>query len=92
VEFFAVAAGERWEMGGEIPAPRTVTLRARITRATGQQVAWMRNGRAIAETQVPANAETMLETEAHAGDWFTIVVRDGGTPTLFANAIYVRRN
>lgn len=92
MEFFAVAAGERWEMGGEIPAPRTVTLRARITGATGQHVAWMRNGKTIAETQVSVNADTMLETDAHAGDWFTIVVRDGGTPTVFANAIYVRRN
>jgi hypothetical protein len=27
--------------------------------------------------------------DAVAGDWFTVVVRNGEGPTLFANAIYV---
>jgi hypothetical protein len=79
-------------MGTEMPVAKTVTLHAHLTAARGQHIAWIRNGKLIAETQVPANMEAMLECDAHAGDWFTVVVRDGSTPTVFANAIYVRRN
>jgi hypothetical protein len=91
LEFFATAGGQRFEMGSEMPEAKTVTLRARLTGSTGQHLTWMRNGKSIGETDIAANSDVMLECEAHAGDWFTVVVREGETPTVFANAIYVRR-
>jgi predicted metal-dependent phosphoesterase TrpH len=92
LDLFATIGEQRYEMGSEMPVSKTVTLHAHLTGAIGQRVSWIRNGKSIAETSVPANADMTLECDAHAGDWFTVVVRDGDTPTVFANAIYVRRN
>ena len=92
LEFFAESGGRRFEMGAEMPASGKVTLRAHVTRAAGQRVAWIRNGKPIAEAPIPANGNVMLEADDHPGDWFALVVNDNGHPTLFANAIYVRRD
>jgi len=92
VDFFAVVSGQRYEMGEDVPAARTVTLTARIRGADGQHLAWIRNGKPIVGTTVSADADATLETNVQAGDWFTLVVRDGDMPTVFANAIYIRRN
>jgi len=91
LDFFATAGGQRYEMGSEMLEMKAVTLRAHLTGATGQRLTWMRNGKSIGEAEVAANSEVTLECEAHAGDWFTVVLREAGTPTVFANAIYVRR-
>ena len=81
--------GQRYEMGSEMPETKSVTLRAHLSGATKEHLTWMRNGKSIGETDVPANSDVMLECEARSGDWFTVVVRDGDLPTIFANAIYV---
>jgi hypothetical protein len=92
LDFFATAGERRYEMGADVPTVSTVTLHARLSGATGQRIAWVKNGKTIGETAVPANEDATLECDAHPGDWFTIVVRAGNTPTVFANAIYIRRN
>ncbi len=93
LDFFAEAEGRRYEMGGEIAAAaRTVTLRAHVTRASGQHVVWIRNGSPVGEAEVPASGDVTLELDRHDGDWFTLMLRDDQGPTAFANAIYSRRS
>src|SRR5215472_3975549 len=87
LDLFATVGEQRYEMGSEMPIARTVTLHAHLTAAKGQRLTWVRNGKPIGEAPVPGNLDAMLECDAHAGDWFTVVVRDGDTPTIFANAI-----
>jgi hypothetical protein len=91
LDFFATVDGRRYEMGSDMPAATTVTLHAHVAATRAQRVTWMRNGKPIAETQAPPNSDGTFECDAHDGDWFTVVVRDGDMPTVFANAIYVRR-
>ena len=67
-----------------------MTLRATVKDAVRQQVTWIKNGKLVTEAAVPAHGDVRLEVEAQAGDWFTLVVHDGGGPTAFANAIYIK--
>ena len=78
-------------MGQVIPQPGSVTLKAIVTRAIGQQVVWIKNGDVLSEADVPPTGELALETAASPGDWFTVVVRQRDDPTVFANAVFVAR-
>ena len=63
LDFFATAGKQRYEMGTEMPVAKTVTLHVHLTAASGQHIAWIRNGKPIAETQVPARVDAMLECD-----------------------------
>ena len=78
-------------MGSDMPVATTVALHARVTATRAQRITWMRNGKPIAETPAPPNSDGTFECDAHPADWFTVGVRDGDMPAVFANAIYVRR-
>jgi hypothetical protein len=91
LDFSADSGGRRYEMGQVISGAGRITLSANLTNAAGQQVVWIRNGRTAGVASVPAAGQLTLATTAAPGDWFTIVVRDGEEPTVFANAIYIGR-
>jgi hypothetical protein len=91
LEFFAESGGQQYEMGDVVPTARKVTLRANVSDAPGQQVTWIKNGKPIGTSPISDNGGDLLfESDTTLGDWFTLVVNDGGDPTVFANAIYVR--
>ncbi len=76
-------------MGGALPAGH-VTLRARIEDASGQELVWVKNGREIAVSRLDSDsADASIEADASAGDWFSIIVRTHGRPTLLSNAVYI---
>ncbi len=89
----AESAGETFEMGEVIPTPATpLTLIVELERAEGQIIEWVRNGEPFASDPVTAGARRRV-VNAHAGDWFSVVVRDtAGQPTVVSNAIYVGRS
>jgi hypothetical protein len=91
LDFSAEADGRRYEMGQAIQRADPITLRVALTNATGQQVVWIKNGNALRTDSVPATGELAFETATRPGDWFTVVVRAGGTPTVFANAISIAK-
>jgi hypothetical protein len=91
LDFSANIQGRRYEMGQVIPQPGSVTLKAIVTRAIGQQVVWIKNGDVLSEADLPPTGELALETAASPGDWFTVVVRQRDDPTVFANAVFVAR-
>jgi hypothetical protein len=91
LEFDAEHAGARVPMGASVPAtgPVRLQLQARIERADGQSVEWIKNGEVVASERVATVNERAVE--AAPGDWFAVVVRDQGDPTLLSNPIYVTR-
>jgi hypothetical protein len=91
LEFQASSAGGvGWKMGDTIPnSVSHITLSARLTGAAGQTLQWIHNG-TIQATARPTGAQSAtLATDAKAGDWFSVVLRDNSGPTLFSNAIYI---
>jgi hypothetical protein len=91
LDFSAEGDGQRYEMGQVVQRAGRLTLRATVTKATGQQVVWIKNGKTLSVVSVPVTGELALETATLPGDWFTIVVRAGDVPTAFANAIFIGR-
>jgi predicted metal-dependent phosphoesterase TrpH len=91
LEFHAEHGDARVEMGGDTPAGGVLTLVASVSEADGQTLQWVANGAVIAESPVPSSGTLRLEQPAVAGHWFSLVVRDASGPTVYANAIYVRR-
>jgi hypothetical protein len=66
-------------------------LSAELRGVAGQQCSWIRRGEVVQSSQVDGNERTLtLSVDAVAGDWFSIVVRRSGQPTLLSNAVYVR--
>lgn len=87
LEFEAEAGGVRYPMGAVIPAG-PLRLSATITGADGQELQWIRNGSAMA-TGIVVSGAAERRVDARSGDWFALVVRDAGDPSLISNAIYV---
>ena len=90
LELQASSADVGWKMGDTIPnSVSHITLSARLTRARGQTLQWIHNGTIQAMARLTGVQSATLATDAKAGDWFSVVVRDSNGPTLFGNAIYV---
>src|SRR5262249_17493590 len=85
MHFKADSPNGSWEMGDTVPnTVHEVTLSVDLSRASGQQIQWIRNRNVVSTGQT-------LKTQAQPGDWFSIVLRDDRGPTLFSNAIYFAR-
>ncbi len=91
LEFHAVHAAGRTEMGGTVPSGGPVRLVASLAGAEGQTLQWIVNGAVAAEAAVSASVMT-LDQPAVAGRWFSLVVRDAVGPTLMSSAIFVARD
>lgn len=90
LEFTAIRGDRIVQMGGNLAAGRA-TLQARLAGAAGQRLEWIRNGSVTATAAVGATEPMRLNVDARPGDWFALVLRDGATPTVYSNAIYVER-
>jgi predicted metal-dependent phosphoesterase TrpH len=92
LEFDAEREGVRYPMGATVPVTgdQTVRLRATVGGAAGQVLEWIRNGEVMATQPLEADPVTR-GVPARPGDWFALVVRDAGDPTLISNPIYVAR-
>jgi hypothetical protein len=88
--FEAVTGPFRAQMGGTVP-PGRVRLTTTIQAAAGMELTWIRRGESIGTSTLGAAGTASLDVKADAGDWLSLIVRDGDGPTLFSNAIYVRR-
>jgi hypothetical protein len=91
LDFSADVRGRRYEMGQTIPRAGPITLEAAVGRAAGQRVEWIRNGDVLGDAVVTNTGALRLETIGRSGDWFSLVVRQGDDPTVYANAIFVER-
>jgi hypothetical protein len=92
LQFEATSRNGSWQMGDVIPmSAEGVTLSARVSAASGQQLQWIRNGEVISSTPVQDGIPATLPIKLEPGDWFSIIVRDAKGPTLFSNAIYLGR-
>lgn len=89
LDFQAEREGQIVHMGGSVRAG-ALTLRARLDRATGDDLVWIRNGSVLETVPVPPAGAVEIAVAARAGDWFALVVRAGQRPTLFSNAIYIK--
>jgi hypothetical protein len=78
-------------MGAAIPAagPTRIRLRARVGRADGQTLHWIRNGQVMATGTIGADP-LERQVEGAPGDWFSVNVLDGDAPTLVSNPVYLR--
>lgn len=91
LDFDADVNGTTYPMGAIVPAPGPVRVRLRaiVGGAEGQTLDWIRNGEVEAST--PAGPHPRIhEVEARAGDWFSLVVRNGQQTTLISNPVYLR--
>jgi hypothetical protein len=92
LQFEAMSRDGSWQMGDIIPkSAESVTLYARVSAASGQQLQWIRNGEVVSSTPVQEGIPATLPIRVEPGDWFSVTVRDAKGPTLFSNAIYVGR-
>jgi len=91
LDFSANANGRRYEMGDVIERAGALTLTATVANAEGQRLVWIKNGEEIGTAIVPPSGTIALDVTGRPGDWFSLVVRDGSDPTVFANAIYIAR-
>jgi hypothetical protein len=66
-------------------------LAASLSRAEGQKIQWVRNGDIVETSPVAGSGASTVVVEAHAGDWFSVILRDERGPTLFSNPIFVER-
>ena len=81
--------GRQAVMGGALPAGR-IRLIAAVAHARGQECVWIRRGREVGTASIETDrADLVFETDAAAGDWFTVIIRSGRRPSAFANAIYI---
>ena len=91
IDLHGEAGSRRAVMGGSLPAG-PMTLTARIAHASGQECVWIERGREVRVTRLRSDDEDVaLETNAVAGDWYSVVVRSHRRPTAFGNAIYITR-
>jgi hypothetical protein len=68
-----------------------LALQARVKGAAGQRLFWIRRGEVAAAVALREDDEVVpFEIDAAAGDWFSVIVRDGAAPSLISNAIYVK--
>jgi hypothetical protein len=68
-----------------------VAFEARVRGAARQRLLWIRRGQIVASVDLSGDEETVpFEIEATAGDWFSVIVRDHGEPSLISNPIYVQ--
>ncbi len=79
-------------MGDVLPSvPPELTLAVEIHGGEGQTIQWIRNGETFAASPVTPGLQRQ-QVAPRAGDWFSIVCRDGaGQATLISNPIYIRR-
>jgi len=90
LEFQASSGGAVWKMGEAIPNSQSrITLSVRLTRAAGQTLQWIHNGRIDGVVRLDRAQSATLMTNTRPGDWFSVVLRDDNGPTLFSSAIYV---
>jgi predicted metal-dependent phosphoesterase TrpH len=92
LDFGATAGGRHYAMGdviiaaGDVP----VELSARIRGAAGQELVWIRRGVEAELAHITSQDQTMSRLErARDGDWFSLILRDAGGPTLLSNSIDV---
>jgi predicted metal-dependent phosphoesterase TrpH len=90
VSFTGESRSQQIEMGATA-MPGRLTLRAKLTRAEGTVVAWMRNGNELSTSVVGPEQTVSLDVDAVAGDWFSVIVHDRERPAVISNAIYVAR-
>jgi len=92
LEFEAALDGVWHSMGAIVPLRRAGALRLRATvgRAEGQVLEWIRNGEVLA-TESLGRVPVERTVAARPGDWFSLVIRASGDPTLISNPIYVAR-
>jgi predicted metal-dependent phosphoesterase TrpH len=92
LEFDAEVDGTSYPMGAVIPAtgPTRIRLSARVGRAEGQTLWWVRNG-AVTGVQPVGAGPAEHEVDAAPGDWFSVTVTDGPDVTLIGNPVYLRR-
>jgi len=77
-------------MGQAISQGR-LTLTAHLRGVAGQQCSWIRRGNVVQSSDVHADDQTLtLSTDAVPGDWFSVIVRRHGQPSLLSNAVYVQ--
>ena len=77
---------------GQAIAAGHLLLAARLKGAKGQRCDWVRRGRVVHSMDVTGDDRTLtLTAEATEGDWFSLVVRQAGQPSLLSNAIYVTK-
>ena len=77
------------EIGDAVAPTPALTLYARTERAVGQQLSWVRRGLVVRTSTIGADGLEYVTMEASAGDWFSVILRDGDGPTLFSNPIWV---
>jgi predicted metal-dependent phosphoesterase TrpH len=80
---------ESVEMGSVIHAgPTRLTLAA--SHAKGQECHWIRRGETVGVVRIKDDPATLvLDVDAAAGDWFSVILITRGHPTVLSNAIYV---
>lgn len=83
-------SGDRKVRPGGIAQPGPLTITANVGRAHGQRVDWIKNGKVLSSAVVPPHGRVVIDAMAAAGDWFSLVLRDEASPTLFSNAIYTK--
>jgi hypothetical protein len=89
IDMRATSGSTSTVMGGTLPSGH-VTLTAHIDGARGQDCLWIKNGREIAVHGLASNsADASIDADATAGDWFSLIVRAHGRPTLLSNAVYI---
>jgi len=89
IDFEATDGVSTAAMGGSIHSGR-VTFRAMIDGAKNQDCVWIKRGQEIQVRRLKsAHVELKFATEAVAGDWFSIVIRNGPHWTALSNAIYI---
>jgi hypothetical protein len=93
LQFEATTKAESWQMGSTLPksAGTEIVLSATVSRATGQQIQWIRNGEVVSTVPAISERRALLPVQAHPGDWFSVILRDRKGPTVFSNAIYIER-
>lgn len=93
IDLVAHADGVRTEMGGDLPATTRgpVTFTATVEGAPGQTLDWIDDGRVAESTPIHGPQAVLKRSRTlAAGQWTSIVVRDGAMPTAISNAIQAR--
>jgi predicted metal-dependent phosphoesterase TrpH len=90
LDLWAESGSRRFELGETAPSGPLV-LHAEIGRAKNNVFEWIRNGAVLRTGKVPADGRVRHEMMASAGDWFSLVLRDGTGATLYSSAIYTAR-
>jgi predicted metal-dependent phosphoesterase TrpH len=90
LEMWAEAGSRRFELGQVVPAGQ-LSLHAEIGRAEKHVFEWIRNGEVLHTGTVSADGRLHQDVAAGAGDWFSLVLRDGAGATLYSGAIYTNR-